>query len=327
MLSRIFVRLLHLKLLSRTHTNPLNKSSVVVRNTSKHGGILSTTHASFLSERYEDLVKLQSEKGRPHSSNTWWLCCFVISDLTRSIKICFARLQGKIVTFAEQTRALSLRQIFCNMFEDDSNGGVPVVDETKTELVICASSPFAGVVYELLPVLDRLQLVLAVMDAVMVLIQGIQNIQIEVLTETCTDRITSPAEVIDCYDSVFSSLVTARRSRPREHFGPTILTDIWTQRKNLCDRCRLDAILRGLADNTSRKAIDVAWNDVNGGKQYTQLSAFVLGMSSIPPGTHTVEGDFSDLKRIKNMYRRQLQPCARKSPASPPVFCIAGFSL
>ncbi|KAE9000691.1 hypothetical protein PR001_g18724 [Phytophthora rubi] len=47
MLSRIFVRLLHLKLLSRTHTNPLNTSSVVARNTSKHGGILSTTRASF----------------------------------------------------------------------------------------------------------------------------------------------------------------------------------------------------------------------------------------------------------------------------------------
>jgi len=252
-------------------------------------------------------LKLQSEKGRPSSSNTWWLCCFLIADVTRSIKTCFAQLQGKTVALTDQTRALNeLKQILANKFEDTRNGSEPAVDEVKTELVTCASSPFSEVVYKRLSVLDRHQLVLAVMDAARVLIDDIQEIQIEVLNEVATPRFTLPAQVIDCSDSAFSGLVDVHRRRLREHFAPTILAEIWNQRKDLRERCQVDTNLRSIVDSASRKPMDQAWNEVDGGKQYSKLRAFVVGIGSIPPGTHTVEGDFSDLERVKNDHRRQL---------------------
>jgi hypothetical protein len=261
----------------------------------------------FLTQRYEDLYKMQSEKRRDHSSPTWWLCLFLIADITGLIKHCFAELQGKTVTFSEQYRSLNdLTQTLKNKFEDDGNGSGPAMSEVKTEMVICATSAFSKKIYKALPETDRQQLVLSVMESINVLVQGVEDIRIEVLTEIGIKRFTLPAEVIDCEDSSFSDLIDVHRERLREQYGPTIVTDIWNERKLFRTKCETDLAHRKLVDNASRMPLDEAGNKADGGSVYKHLRSFAVGLGSIPPGTHTVEGDFSNLKRIKNEYRGHL---------------------
>jgi hypothetical protein len=45
---------------------------------------------------------------------------------------------------------------------------------------------------------------------------------------------------------------------------------------------------------------------LDGKSKYKELASFAVGLASIPPGTHTVEGDFSTLKGIKDPSRSSL---------------------
>lgn len=56
----------------------------------------------------------------------------------------------------------------------------------------------------------------------------------------------------------------------------------------------------------TRDRLDAAWSKVDSDGQFNRLQSFAVGIGSILPGTHSVEGDFSHLKRIKSEHRGRL---------------------
>lgn len=61
----------------------------------------------FLSANCEVLMEFQREKkDQETSTDAWWLCLFVVTELTESLRYCFRCMQYKTVTMNEQYRAL-----------------------------------------------------------------------------------------------------------------------------------------------------------------------------------------------------------------------------
>ncbi|KAF1774338.1 hypothetical protein GQ600_19956 [Phytophthora cactorum] len=60
-------------------------------------------------------------------------------------------------------------------------------------------------------------------------------------------------------------------------------------------------------------ALEDAWKKIAVIDKFDLLSKFAIGLASIAPGTHTVEGDFSTLKRTKGPHRGRLSNYAMEA--------------
>ncbi|EGZ27846.1 hypothetical protein PHYSODRAFT_247614 [Phytophthora sojae] len=140
---------------------------------------------------------------------------------------------------------------------------------------------------------------------------------------------TSPIEIIQCTDRAFRALLAAHSPKLKARFGATATTDIWNQRKQLAHyfnkksegRRRLES-----PQNSSREVtLEVVWEKAASFGNFELLDEFAVGLASIAPGTHTVEGDFSTLKRTMGPHRGRLSnyamegtkqlPSVRSSPS------------
>lgn len=261
----------------------------------------------YLARYYEDLLPFQSDKNRTPSSASWWLCLFVVADLTSSYTMYFSRLQHENITTDEQYNALQeLKHSLQIKFEGNQPDGDPTVDEVKTIQQICGASAYSCQLFESLTIIEQDQLVASTVDAVQVAIDGLGRILIEVRGGGDAQKILSPLQVIECDDKLFKDTLIKYRPRLRELYGKTVISEIWNQRKQMQELSARNSAFRHLVDHASRGKLDKAWEEVDKRKEFSCLRDFVLGLGSISPGTHSVEGEFSNLKRIKNEYRSNL---------------------
>lgn len=191
-------------------------------------------------------------------------------------------------------------------YEEDTRDG-PTVSDLKVEQEICGASVYSMSIYEGLTPDERNQLVLAVVCAIRTVVDGATAIKLDIGENKMSSTPTSPKDVVECSDAVFRTILARHESRLIGHFGDTVMTDVWNQRKILREHYRTLHSFRRLVDRASASHVDEAWAEVNETNEFAILRDFIIGLASIAPGTHTVESDFSVLKRIKNKHRNSLR--------------------
>ncbi|KUF97264.1 hypothetical protein AM587_10004652 [Phytophthora nicotianae] len=101
----------------------------------------------------------------------------------------------------------------------------------------------------------------------------------------------------------FRQLILPYRNRLRRQYGSGVISCIWKQVRKLRETYEFDPTFK---DRSCNRDVVQAWKLVDAKGEYTRLVSFALGLASIPPGTHTVEGDFSSLKGVKSAHRGSL---------------------
>ncbi|KAF4036511.1 hypothetical protein GN244_ATG11217 [Phytophthora infestans] len=104
----------------------------------------------------------------------------------------------------------------------------------------------------------------------------------------------------------FGQLILPYKKRLRVQYGSGVISCIWMQVRKLRETYELNPVFKAYVDRSYTKGVVEAWRIVNGSGEYSRLVSFALGLASIPPGTHTVEGDFSSLKGVKTAHRGSL---------------------
>ncbi|KAF4041462.1 hypothetical protein GN244_ATG06317 [Phytophthora infestans] len=104
----------------------------------------------------------------------------------------------------------------------------------------------------------------------------------------------------------FGQLILPYKKRLRVQYGSGVISCIWKQVRKLRETYELNPDFKAYVDRSYTKGVVEAWRIVNGSGEYSRLVSFALGLASIPPGTHTVEGDFSSLKGVKTAHRGSL---------------------
>lgn len=159
---------------------------------------------NYLMQNYSSLQRHQDEKDRIKSSPLWWLCLFMVADLTHPIKLCFQMLQHKKMTTAEQYDALrDLNATLLLRFQDGESDTSPEFSYAKMEQQLCGASPFSRRLFDSLSVETQHKLVDVFLSAVKVLADGSVAIQIEVGGNNSIKRSVGPLEVIACDDGTF----------------------------------------------------------------------------------------------------------------------------
>lgn len=148
------------------------------------------------------------------------------------------------------------------------------------------------------------ELAVGLVKAISLLISRVQRIQIEVQAEALqTNAPETPKDLIECDPTVFRKLIEEQGSRLRSRFGPTVCNDIWLERNKLISRYSEDSAFRRRVDGVNNLPFGEAWQQLDGKVARSRLLAFIAGLASRAPETHTVEGDFSSLKQAKNSQR------------------------
>jgi hypothetical protein len=142
--------------------------------------------------------------------------------------------------------------------------------------------------------------------AIKCFISDVLRIKIEVNRESSVEMTTTPVDMVQCVADDFVQLLDRHSDRLRASCGSAATSQIWRQRNHLISRFETDSAFRRRVEGSSGMHIDEMWERVDGEGEYKELAAFAVGLASIPPGTHTVEGDFSTLKGIKDSSRGSL---------------------
>ncbi|TMW64882.1 hypothetical protein Poli38472_009049 [Pythium oligandrum] len=258
----------------------------------------------FMAEKYEQLMECHEGKTYNKPSSTWWLCLFVLADLTKAIKKCFKKMQYQNVTKHAQYRALTkLATTFQMQFEEDSDGTEPIVSRTKVSDFIKMASYSSEDMYNELPLAIQDQVVLGMVHAIARFIVGVKNLSIEVNYDDAPSPTILPAELPDLKPSAIRDLIRLHEERLKAAFGDTATTVSWTEYQNFLRRSKSDSAFKRLLDSSKRERFEGAWRQVDPERKYWHLIKFLAAFAAVSPGTHQVEGDFSDLKRIKGQHR------------------------
>ncbi|TMW65171.1 hypothetical protein Poli38472_009338 [Pythium oligandrum] len=267
----------------------------------------------FMAEKYEQLMECHEGKTYNKPSSTWWLCLFVLADLTKAIKNCFKKMQYQNVTKHAQYRALTeLATTFQMQFEEDSDGTEPIVSRTKVSDFIKMASYSSEDMYNELPQAIQDQVVLGMVHAIARFIVGVKNLSIEVNYDDAPSPTILPAELPDLKPSAIRDLIRLHEERLKAAFGDTATTVIWTEYQHFLRRSKSDSAFKRLLDSSKRERFEGAWRQVDPERKYWHLIEFLAAFPAVSPGTHQVEGDFSDLKRIKGQHRSCLSNYAMK---------------
>ncbi|KAE8884816.1 hypothetical protein PF003_g31074 [Phytophthora fragariae] len=259
----------------------------------------------FLTLNRNALVALQKDKHRSRSSRLWWIVLAVVTDLARSAKLCFEQLQYKRVTVSEQYAALKkLATTHQNRFEENGPDGKLCISDVKTEFEICKASAFSGGLYEMLDVPSQFDLILVVRDAVQDFIDGVLGITLSI--EDTIYAMTTPKEIALITHGAFAELFSRHEDRLTRQYGDSVTGKIWAQHRSLKNEYQVDRRLRNNVDRLSKLQTTEACGDLDFDRRFGELKTFALGLASIPAGTHSVESDFSVLKRVKSKHRGQL---------------------
>ncbi|KAL3670766.1 hypothetical protein V7S43_003954 [Phytophthora oleae] len=117
---------------------------------------------------------------------------------------------------------------------------------------------------------------------------------------------TTPKAIILACDEDFATILSVHQARLSATFGPEVISMIWVQRKDLKEEDYDQRNTKNKVDRLSKLDINGAWSDSDFDTRFDALKDFALGLASIPPGTHSVEADFSLHKRTKSKLRTQL---------------------
>ncbi|EGZ23548.1 hypothetical protein PHYSODRAFT_254988 [Phytophthora sojae] len=145
--------------------------------------------------------------------------------------------------------------------------------------------------------MTQTELVGAVAEAITVFIKTVSCIKLDINSDCREEPPTSPIEIIQCTDRAFCALLAAHSPKLKARFGATATT----------------------------VTLEVVWEKAASFGNFELLAEFAVGLASIAPGTHAVEGDFSTLKRTMGPHRGRLSnyamegtkqfPSVRASPS------------
>ncbi|EGZ16632.1 hypothetical protein PHYSODRAFT_330696 [Phytophthora sojae] len=128
------------------------------------------------------------------------------------------------------------------------------------------------------------------------------------LVGAVAEAITVFIEPVSCIKLDINS--DCRDPKLKTRFGATATTDILNQRKQLAHCFNKKSECRRRLEsprNSSREVtLEVVWEKAVSFGNFELLAEFAVGLASIAPGTHTVEGDFSTLKRTMSPHRGRL---------------------
>lgn len=84
----------------------------------------------------------------------------------------------------------------------------------------------------------------------------------------------------------------------------TVMNDLFTEKRELKNRYAQDTSFKRRIDSAKDGEFERAWTPCE--NNFPLLLDFASGLASIMAGSHTVESDFSKLRRIKGKTRSQL---------------------
>ncbi|ETO83694.1 hypothetical protein F444_02333 [Phytophthora nicotianae P1976] len=263
----------------------------------------------FLSSNYEEIMQLHKTKGVTAPSSSWWLILFAIGELVEKIKQCFRSMQYRTVTMKDQYEALEyLVKYFQMKFEEQLEGEEASVSIFKVAKHIGNAALYSSALYnEKIDEIEQHRLENGLSNAITGFITGINEIKIEVKGAITATTSTTPIDIIAMEDMTeFRQLILPYRNRLRRQYGSGVISCIWKQVRKLRETYEFDSTFKDIVDRSCNRDIVQAWKLVDAKGEYTRLVSFALGLVSISPGTHTVEGDFSSLKGVKSAHRGSL---------------------
>ncbi|KAF4028619.1 hypothetical protein GN244_ATG02371 [Phytophthora infestans] len=240
---------------------------------------------------------------------SWWLILFAIEELVDKVKQCFRSMQYRTVTMKDQYEALeNLVRYFQMKFEEQLEGDEPSLCFEKISAHIRTASFFSLPLYdEKIDDIERRRLVNGLSSAIGGFITGVNQIRIEVKGAVSATLLTLPKDLVAMKDvTKFGQLILPYKKRLRVQYESGVISCIWKQVRKLRETYELNPDFKAYVDRSYTKGVVEAWRIVNGSGEYSRLVSFALGLASIPPGTHTVEGDFSSLKGVKTAHRGSL---------------------
>ncbi|KAG6950261.1 hypothetical protein JG687_00014366 [Phytophthora cactorum] len=184
---------------------------------------------------------------------------------------------------------------------------------------MCNSSPFARSIYTTLHLDDQQKLILTERDTVEEFITQVLVIRLQ---QEPSFTATTPLGVIDTSnDAVFSGVLNIHEARLPSVYGPTVISLIWAQRKEVRDEYNDKHRVKKVIDSLSKLDVKRPWYDSEFDQGFRELQEVALGLASTPPGTHTVEADFSLLRRMKSKLRTQLSDFSLEGELHTGQYC------
>ncbi|KAE8900468.1 hypothetical protein PF005_g12322 [Phytophthora fragariae] len=150
------------------------------------------------------------------------------------------------------------------------------------------------------------ELVQTFAEAVTVFIKSVSQIRLDIHKDVREEPPTRPIDVVRCSDKTYRALLVAQTAKLEARFGFTATQDIWNQRKCLIQCYTKKGDCRRKIKENEYAPLQQGWDEVAAFGNFEMVCNFTIGLASIAPGTHTVEGDFSTLKRVMGPHRGRL---------------------
>ena len=245
---------------------------------------------------------------------TFWVVNHCVLLIVEEFDRVFKKLQGRTYSMREQKDAFvemrrSLNDRYCTLEAEAASELRTVyryvVSLNKIETVV------AGCSYEIFETVDddeKEQILLCMEEAIKLVFKDVATIQTDMDDSHDSLPPTTPMELVFGGDNAaeFQLLIKGHEHRLKKFFGPSIMNTLMRQRQHLVETIRTNKTIKAQIEANRTKSFEEAWAPLRPCKKFTELIDFCSGLASIMSGSHTVEGDFSDAKRIKSLLRSQL---------------------
>ncbi|KAE8991999.1 hypothetical protein PF011_g17719 [Phytophthora fragariae] len=138
--------------------------------------------------------------------------------------------------------------------------------------------------------------------------------------------LSTPKALVDASDNEFAASLDLHVQRLSYQYGSAIVSKIWTQRRMLKEEYNTSRSLKNMVDRVSTLHVNEAWSDNDFTRRFADLKTFAIGLASVPPGTHTVESDFSILRRVRNKQRTRLTNFSMEGEMHATQFFLSGIA-
>jgi hypothetical protein len=210
------------------------------------------------------------------------------------------------LTMREQYSAFAdLTQWMKLSFESNDSDGNEVMSDDK---VISFMTNYSFDAYEMysrqLTEEDKMLALTALKECISMFVISVDSIVLGISDETAGDSPpTTPKELILCSDESFMMLVSDHQHRLKDYFGEDVLNQLVKQRNEIKRNYSRNSAFKRAIDGSQNGSFETSWSSTSGCEE---LISFCGGLASVMAGSHTVEGDFSILKRTKSPTRSRL---------------------
>ena len=265
--------------------------------------------------------------------DAWWILVAAINVTTELVNVVFVKLQGKTLLIAQQTAILAKLTDDITILtgtdgpfdEDEIKRRAAGANSTKGRWSISHENVFNFLhdqglfvrhTFQSLPIDVGNKIISEVGMFVVVMVEGIRDIQVERDSHNCAAEDLPPVlphELVKMRTSEFGKTIVDRHLQQlRCSWSEETIMQIEKQHRQLCLAYQQDSSLKATFDKCDSSNIglsfEAGWGMVDG--RFNILRDFCGGIATVQANTATVESDFSRLSWEKDEHRKCLTDLA-----------------